>query len=257
MKYLIVNADDLGYSDGVNAGIARAFNDGMLTSASLMVNQPGTGQAIELLAKGKLPPTGVHLVLTCGQPVSPSQEVPALVEPGTGCFKNKAAFFGSRIDTRQVIREFAAQIDQALTAGVEITHLDSHHHVHNHPDVLPAYIAVARRYGLPARNTGEETKNALRRAGVPTPDNFCGCWFGTGATFDSLVKVLHQFSARKGEVLEIMTHPGFADGELLSKSSYGWEREKELAVLCRAEIKTILSTLGLKPASFKVLTTPV
>src|ERR1700691_3292444 len=82
MKQLILNADDFGYTRGINEGIIRAHRDGVLTSATLMANGAAFDDAVE---RAKANPTlgvGCHLVLTGGFAVAPREEIPSLADSG-------------------------------------------------------------------------------------------------------------------------------------------------------------------------------
>ena len=89
---LIVNADDFGYSEGVNEGIVMAYRQGIVRSTTLMVNQEGTEDAISLLKSLGLPGIGIHLCLTHGRPVTQADKVPSLLD-NTGNFKNPTAIY--------------------------------------------------------------------------------------------------------------------------------------------------------------------
>ena len=78
-KKLIINADDLGLSRGITDGILVAHQEGVLTSASLMVNQPATEYAVKRLESAPKLDVGIHLNLCQGFPVLPPEQVPSLV----------------------------------------------------------------------------------------------------------------------------------------------------------------------------------
>ncbi|SHJ34844.1 carbohydrate deacetylase [Desulfofundulus thermosubterraneus] len=246
---LIVNADDFGYTVGVNRGIIKAMECGVVTSTSMMANQPGTGDALAVLCRGRLKVTGVHLCLTAGRPLCDPAAVPSLVD-GRGWFKKRDALFAGPLNAEEVRREFLAQVEKVMTAGVWISHLDTHHHVHTHPVILEALLDVARRYGLPVRSLDTSMRQRLIRQGVPTTDYFCGDWFGeqvSGESFRRLVTTGLQSSA---VVMELMTHPGIVDEELRQRSSYTWQRERELAILCDPGTKEWLFDQGVKLGSY-------
>ena len=158
-RALIVNADDFGISEGVNRGVAEACERGILTSATLMVNMPAFEDALRV-ARG-LPNLGlgVHLNLTSGVPVLPPQRVHGLVGPKGRFLPMGTLLRGltlGRVPLTQAEAELSAQIEKALEAGVAVTHLDSHHHVHVHPALHGLVVRLARRYGIKAvRSTVE------------------------------------------------------------------------------------------------------
>ena len=158
-RLLIVNADDFGISEGVNRGIVDAHERGILTSTTLMANMPAFEHAVEMWREHPTLGVGVHLNLTSGNPVLPPDRIPALVSQSgrllpIGTVLRLLTL--DRIPLDQVQAEFAAQIEQAIAAGLAPTHLDSHHHVHMHPRLHLTVIRLAQRYGIrAARATAE------------------------------------------------------------------------------------------------------
>lgn len=249
---LIVNADDFGYTSGVNWGILQAIDCGIVTSTSLMVNMPGTAEALEFFRFGRITAAGVHLCLTTGRPVSPPEEVSSLVDD-QGFFKRKKELFSSPLDGGEIRREFWAQIKKARDAGIDITHLDTHHHVHTHPLVLEALADIAAECRLPVRACSEEIAGYLSRRGIPVVDIFCGSWYGENASEESFWQAVLEGLRRGACSMEIMTHPGLADEELRRLSSYAVERERELAILCRSSLKKRLRESGVVLGSYRDL----
>src|SRR5215210_2825772 len=80
MKRLIVNADDFGFTRGVNAGIARAFKSGILTSATIMANGDAFEDAIEVARANSGLGIGCHLSAVGGRPVAQARDVASLVD---------------------------------------------------------------------------------------------------------------------------------------------------------------------------------
>jgi chitin disaccharide deacetylase len=124
MKSLIVNADDFGATSGINRGVIEAHEQGIVTSASLMVDRAASPEAARLA----LDHTELGLGLHVGLP-SPA-DLPEGVE-------------------HEVERQLARFVE--LTER-QPTHLDSHHYVHRDPDLEPAFLAVAERHRLPLRD---------------------------------------------------------------------------------------------------------
>ncbi|WP_066639057.1 carbohydrate deacetylase [Desulfolucanica intricata] len=236
---LIVNADDFGYSRGVNEGIIIAFQQGIVTSTSLMVNEEGSEHAFDLLKNKCIPGTGVHLCITHGRPVSPVETIPSLVDRA-GSFKKINAFYGEPVNLEEVIREFEAQVQKAVSRGINVTHLDTHHHIHLHPVVLQAVIAVALEYGLPVRSVNEEMKNTFLVRGISTPDYFCAEWFGDAVSFANFKEIISTAQNKSIALMELMTHPGKVDQTLSRNSSYKEGREKELEILCDSSTREFL-----------------
>jgi|Deesub1362A_J573_1020465.scaffolds.fasta_scaffold00044_19 hypothetical protein len=241
---LIVNADDLGLTAGVNQAILLGVSRGILSSASLMVNQDGTEAAIQYLRSGLIPSAGVHLCITAGRPVANSADLPSLVDK-QGIFHRPSRFVKQNPRVQEIVLEFEAQIETVLRRGLTVTHLDTHHHIHRHPAVLEALITVARRHGLPVRHLEPDMREKLRNRGVATPDHFCGEWIGSGVSLENLYRMINEAMNEGHRVVELMTHPGLADMALAARSSYVAERQRELAILCSPEVRAWFDAQGI------------
>src|SRR2546425_1200137 len=150
-RRLVVNADDFGFSAGVNRGILEAHAAGVVSSVSVLVNTPGWPDARDWLrAVGGTLGVGLHLNLTTGAPLTTA---PSLTSPRTGRFHSLAALVAraltGRLDPAHVAAECAAQLARLREAGVRVTHIDSHRHVHVLPGVWGVVIETARRGGGP------------------------------------------------------------------------------------------------------------
>ena len=248
-KRLIVNADDLGRTPGINAGIFEAHARGVLTSATLMVGYPAAELAARELAGHPHLGVGLHVALTGGRPLLPPSSVPSLVD-GAGRLARYPDDLGD-VDPVEVLAEVRAQLERfrELT-GHEPTHLDSHHHSHRLPTVCDALITVARSAGLPVRNAGPEVAERLSAAGVATPDTFVESFFGPGASWDHLAEI---FGGIGSGVTEIMCHPAHVDDELRQGSTYTEERQAELDALTRPEARRMLEATGVRLVHFGAL----
>src|SRR6185369_7512814 len=126
MKRLIVNADDFGFTRGVNAGILRAFQNGILTSATLMANGDAFDEAVEMALANPGLGVGCHLVAVGGRPVAPPAEIASLVDADgmlprtlTGLLK---LLMRGQVRVEHVEREFRAQVERLREAGITPTH---------------------------------------------------------------------------------------------------------------------------------------
>jgi chitin disaccharide deacetylase len=224
MIKLIVNADDFGYSRGINYGIIDAHKNGIVNSATMMMNMPGVSHAVELAKENPELQVGIHLVLTCGKPLL--ADVPSLIDEN-GHFKRLADFMKNKdsISLDDLEREWTAQIELFLETGLRLTHFDSHHHVHTAPDFLQVAQKLSKKYNLSARCVAE---NAVE--GVPAfTDVFLHDFYGEGATFDYFQKLPERI--QDGQTIEVMCHPGYLDYEVLNGSSYAADRVKETNIL--------------------------
>jgi predicted glycoside hydrolase/deacetylase ChbG (UPF0249 family) len=210
-KRLIVNGDDFGISPGVNAGLIRAHQEGILSSASMMVDTPYSAEAALLGAKHPALGLGVHVV----------------------------------IDSRVGPADAEADVERQMERFVELagrlpTHIDSHRNVHRDERLLPAFLAVARRHRLPLRGYCD----------VLQISSFYGNWNGeTHAEQISAASLVRLLAEAVGEgVNELSCHPGYVDEHLVS--SYALERQTELATLCDPVVAAALDEEGIRLATF-------
>lgn len=150
---IIFNADDFGISKGVNAAILQAYNEGILNSASLMVNQKYAKEAVEMHEKMPNLKLGLHVNLTNEYPASDVKNIPLLVGKDKK-FKNGflklflLSLFKPRKFKEQVKTEIEAQIVKALKMGAKLTHIDGHRHVHIIPSVFDVVKEMMEKYGI-------------------------------------------------------------------------------------------------------------
>lgn len=149
---LIVNADDFGLSNSVNEAIVRAFDHGILTSCSLMVNEPACREAVELARARPRLAVGLHLVTVCGRAALPPAEIPLLVDRqgnfATDPFIAGVRYYFSAAARAQLEREIDAQFRRFIDTGLPFSHVDGHLHMHMHPTVFALTVAAAERYGV-------------------------------------------------------------------------------------------------------------
>ena len=156
MRRLIINADDLGLTPGVNQAIFEAQERGIVTSTTLMANSgafdDATSKATSSARSGARLSIGCHVVLVDGEPLLPADRVPTLLQPnspnGHGKFRDSlndfvVASFRNKLNPSEIEAEAAAQIDRIQAAGVELSHFDTHKHAHMFPAVLRPLLRAA------------------------------------------------------------------------------------------------------------------
>src|SRR5258708_2390401 len=167
MRNLIVNADDLGWTPGVNRGIAEAHRNGIVTSASLLANgsafEDGVRSAQELPRLG----VGVHLNLSDGKPVAAAAEVPTLLN-NAGEFSGgpEALLFrltAKSLELNHVELEWSAQIEKVRQAGIRPSHLDGHKHIQMLPGLFAIALRLAKKFAIDAVRVSHE-ESTLRAA---------------------------------------------------------------------------------------------
>ena len=245
-KRVIVNADDLGRTAGVNRGIVEAHRRGIVTSASLMVGFPAAADAVSLAKENPELGVGLHVTFTDGVPALSPEQLPSLVDE-QGRFHLRDASLES-VPPAQLLEEARAQLKRfRKLLGRDPTHFDSHHHAHRSPVVREAILTLAWETGLPVRQGSAELKRELDREGIPTTDGFVEQFHGEGATLESMLAIL--FAVPSGTT-EVICHPGHADDELRAGSSYADDRRRELDVLVHREVRQAIQAVGIKLIHF-------
>lgn len=152
MKYLILNADDFGYSADVNAAIARAHREGVLTSASLMVAEPGFAEAVEIARQTPTLGVGLHVVTTYDRALLPPSENSRLVEPdgkfGADPLRVGLRYAFSKTAQHQLRREMTAQFTRFAETSLPWSHADGHQHFHLHPVVWDILLDLCDTFGV-------------------------------------------------------------------------------------------------------------
>ncbi len=151
-RRLIVNADDFGRSSSINEAVIRAHREGILTTASLMVNEPASGQAVALSKESPRLGVGLHISLLFGRSALPREKVPDLVnERGEFSESPVAAgmkFFFRRELRAQIEAEVAAQFERFRATGLKCDHVNGHLHMHLHPVVFEILMRHAREWNI-------------------------------------------------------------------------------------------------------------
>ena len=288
-----MNADDLGWTAGVNRGIAEAHRNGIVTSASLLANGGAFAEGAELARPARGLGVGVHLNLSDGPPVAPREAVPSLLnaagefEDGPEGLLLKIAMRG--LLTREVETEWEAQIAKVRAAGIDPTHLDGHKHVHMLPGLFEIAVRLAKRHGIgairvaheastlrAALSTGEQrpavvlkqgvqarglkllardARAQAERAGISTADYFCGIAQTGELTKDGVARLLHGLPEG---TTELMCHPGYADDALRKTATRLQEsREKELEILTDTDIRNLVASQGIRLIDYAFLANTV
>jgi hopanoid biosynthesis associated protein HpnK len=152
LRRLIVNADDFGRSASINQAVIRAHREGILTTASLMVNEPACEEAVAIARQNPKLGVGLHLTLIHGHSALPPESIPGLVN-GRKEFTNNPAsagfrYFFQRSLRAQLRQEIHAQFKRFLATGLPLDHVNGHLHLHLHPTVLRILMEDAAQLGI-------------------------------------------------------------------------------------------------------------
>ena len=293
MRRLIVNADDFGLTEGVNRAIVDGHKNGIISSTTLMANGMAFDSAVE--AGSTLPGLGigVHLNLTQGRPVCPASEVPSILTSEGSFYPSPGNLAGRilarKVEPQDVENELRSQIQKAASAGVHITHLDGHKHIHLLPPVFNVVVKLACEFGINCvRLPIEQASSALgplqsgRRgwprmakqyllgralstlagcqakkvadAGLYRPESFFGLsqtGFLDSAMLEQMLRDLPDGTS------EIMCHPGYVDELLLrTRTRLLSQRETELRALTSPHIRWLVNDLGINLISYGQLPPP-
>lgn len=251
---LIINADDFGISRGQNFAIIDCYTQGVVKSTTLLATTPAFEHACQLAHQHTGLDIGVHLSLDLGEPVSPSAEIPSLLAEGR--FRRYASeAYQIDVEAEEAYIEWRAQIEKVLAAGIQLTHMDSHHHIHMMTNLFPVYVRLAREYDLAIRfhprkwYASHFEQFAPLLEGLRRADLFLNTFYMhnlTPAFFGSI-------DADDDAIVEMMCHPAYLDQWLLTNSSYNVQRTVEAETLQAPETKTILSENKIEVISFQDL----
>jgi hopanoid biosynthesis associated protein HpnK len=151
-RWLIVNADDFGLNSSTNHAIIRAHQEGILTSCSLMVNEPGFEEAVQLARENPRLGIGLHLTFLSGHSTLPHEKIPGLVnekqEFDASPVRVGFKYFFKRELREQLRAEMLAQFEKFRATGLPLDHVDSHHHLHAHPTLFKIVIESAADLGI-------------------------------------------------------------------------------------------------------------
>ncbi|MGO8925586.1 MAG: hopanoid biosynthesis-associated protein HpnK [Limisphaerales bacterium] len=151
-RRLIVNADDFGRSASINQAVIRAHREGILTTASLMVNEPACEEAVALARENPTLGVGLHLTLLCGHSALPPEQIPGLVNANGEFGDNPAGagfrYFFQRSLRGQLRQEIHAQFQKFRATRLPLDHVNGHLHLHLHPTVFRILMADSSRLGI-------------------------------------------------------------------------------------------------------------
>ncbi|SHN34819.1 chitin disaccharide deacetylase [Gracilibacillus kekensis] len=222
---ILFNADDFGLTRGVSDGIIQAHKNGVVSSTTLMMNGIATDYAVNIAKRTPSLKVGIHLTLTWGKPLH--SNVSSLIDAqGYFIFTNQFRDFNLP-DINEVKKEWQAQIEAFLQTGLTLHHIDSHHHIHGWEPLKEMVIELATEYKVPVRYT-----DSLKDQPEILLTNSLWLGFYSDGIYKDIFK---QLKHKDQKSIEVMTHPGFMDLDLVNESSYTSAREEEIEILCQLD----------------------
>lgn len=245
---VIMNADDFGFSKGVNHGILEGFQHGIITSTSLMVNMPGFDSAVELMKQyPDLLKVGLHLVTSVEYAITPNLKT--LTDENNHFYHDAKLIHDC--DLEELKTEYEAQLQKFLATGFKPTHIDFHWC--HEPVQLEAAMYLAKKYDLPIRAGDKEiealfTENNIRYA----PNHISDFYNQKERTteVETMLGLLQSSLDRKLEIIGFAVHPAYVDYDLLTLSSYNVQRAKEFHVLTDPKIMDFIHENKIEMISF-------
>lgn len=289
MRRLIVNADDFGYTPGVNRAIVEAHSNGVVTSSTLMANGAAFDEAVQIAATVPKLSVGCHVVLTDGDPILNPQQLPSLTSNShfrDGMMTFAARAIAGQMRPEEILAEAMAQIRKLQAGGITVSHLDTHKHTHLFPKILRPLLHAADACGvrairnpfgprMPLRSSqllsrpnlwrrhaqlrivqtfARKFRKAVDDQGFLTPDGTLGVVV-TGALDETLFHAIAS-SIPKG-TWEFVCHPGYNDSALQSaKTRLRESREIELRVLTLPAAREVLAQQDIELISYRELAVP-
>ncbi len=271
MRYLIVSADDLGLTESINAGIIKAYREGIVTNLNLIPAGEAFEDAVGLMKTLKIEETGAHLSLTETRPVSDPQKIPTLLSKGKKFHKNHNIFFFKfilgLIKDDEIYAELENQLFKIEEAGIKVTNLSSHEHMHIIPRILNIFVRLCKEHNIPAiryprrERIGRRIdidiimkriilscfakgmKRVLEGSNIKFPEHFIGFLDSGRLKEDTLIDMLSNL----GEgITELVSHPGFLSPGVLDRYPWHMNCEYELYALTSRRVKSIIKDKSIK-----------
>jgi hypothetical protein len=278
---VIFHGDDFGLTSGVNEGVIQAFQYGVLASTSIIAGGQAVDEAIEMAKTHPGLDVGIHLVLSDEKPLQKSSSLSCRQFSG-GRFPSRQrlllSLINGQITAQQAEKEWRAQIEKILTAGIPVSHLDSHQHVHLYPYLFPLAVRLGIEYNIPfIRSCIMDPILSIKNRKRLLDYLILKCWIAgyvsnvrirplksipsigfqhAGGRLDQniLINILKILYKKSYSAVEVMLHPGTGDFNTHSNYRhwhYNWKSDRDLSV----NPLTIqwLKFMGISPVSFAQL----
>jgi predicted glycoside hydrolase/deacetylase ChbG (UPF0249 family) len=281
MKTLVINADDFGYCPKRNQGIIDCYLKNAITNATLLVNALYVEHAVDLALKHGLP-LGLHFNITEGKPVSSIERINSIIDSKNGLFLGKfglrEALLNNKTNQEHILIELNAQIDRfKQLTGKNPTHVDGHHHIHVHSQVVKVFASVLSQQGINATrlpkekieffsdftdeqfefyksviNDSEVAIDVFNSCEIRYTEGFLGMSIMGNRMNEARIRESLEKLFKTSESVEIMCHPGYRSEPFIGgcdsslgpdEFSQSKDREHELNVLCSESLHKFYASL--------------
>ncbi len=234
MTRILLRADDLGYSEGVNCGLAWACDNGLPMSVGLMMNLPDVRHGYELIARNGHC-LGMHTIISAGRPLSDPAEVPSLVD-ANGAF-HPSDFYRNATADPAALADVEREAEAQYQAFIELTGRE--------PDYVDVHAVSSENFIIGARNVAKrhgKPFSYLAPAGqtmrVGSSDMLL---HGSQGDLGQLVAAVMDADAKTATpvVHALMLHPGFVDAQLMRSSSLTLPRTVDAEILRSPELQEL------------------
>ena len=280
-KQLIITADDFGLSKGVNAAVEKAWQEGILTCASLMAGGAAFDEAVAIARRNPGLQVGLHLTLVQGRSVLPPSQIPGLVNEA-GCFSDNPVaagmrFFFDKSLYKPILREIEAQIQRVVEAGIPLSHVDGHLNIHLHPTVFAFLTELMPRYGITSfrlsrerlahnlrfdrrRRLGKTVERVifaalagharpyLDRLGIRYAAEVKGVLNSGRMTEEYLLKIIDGL---QDGLTELYFHPGILPDAEITRRMPDYRHEQELAAIVSPAVRQRLKELQITVQNYR------
>lgn len=280
-KQLIITSDDFGLSKGVNRAVEKAWQEGLLTCASIMPGGAAFEDAVAIARRNPGLQVGLHLTLVQGKSVLQPAQIPGLVNEAGEFGDNPVAagvrYFFNKGLYKQLLREIEAQIQRVADAGIPLSHLDGHLNIHLHPTVFGFLIDLMPRYGITSfRLSRERLAHNLRfdkqrRLGKAVERAIFGALAGharphldkLGISYAGEVKgvlnsgrmteeyLLNILDGLNEGLTELYFHPGILPDAEITRRMPDYRHEEELAAIVSPAVRQKIADLEITVQNYR------
>ena len=279
MKRLIINADDFGRHELINRAVEKAFREGCLKSATIMAGGKFFDDAVKIAKKNPGLGVGIHFTLANGFPVLSPEKIPSLVTEEGIFHENYVVFLKKylqgKISHDEIKSELAAQLEKVQRAEINLTHFDSHQHLHHFPGIIEIVLDLAEsaeiskmrvasakifdgkldsigkfigRLGL--GSVAKLAANKAHKKNFSTPEHFAGIVAGESVSENFMENLI--LNLQEGTT-EVMLHPGTNNKILQDFCEWEHDFEEELNAVTSENILNLLAEKNISVINFKNL----